>query len=63
MAPVQKTIDTMKTIPATITTHAATTYSVGGFHGSCWGGGGAGDGSGASVMPFILPHEGGPTLT
>jgi len=62
MAPVQKTIDTMKTIPATITTHAATTYSVGGFHGSCRGGSGAGVGSGVSVMPPILPHDCGPAL-
>ena len=49
----------MKTIPATITTHAAATYSLGGFSRSGGGGGGGAatagvggvDGSGVSVIP------------
>jgi hypothetical protein len=66
MAPTKKTVERMKTIPATITTQAAAMYSLGGFGRSgCGGGTGGGGGvavgaawgvgSGVSVMPCILP--------
>jgi hypothetical protein len=40
MAPAKNTVERMKTIPATITTHAAATYSLGGLTRSYAGGGG-----------------------
>ena len=47
MAPEKNTTDRMKTMPATMTTHAAATYSLGGLTDSgCTGGGGPTRGGG-----------------
>jgi hypothetical protein len=56
MAPAKKTVERMKTIPATITTHAAATYTRVGLTGAYAGGAaatdvGCVDGSGVWVMP------------
>jgi len=40
----------MKTIPATITTHAAATYSLGGFTRCAGAGGGGGGGAAVGVV-------------
>jgi hypothetical protein len=42
MAPEKNTTDKMKTMPATMTTHAAATYSLGGLTDSGGNGGGGG---------------------
>lgn len=46
MATTKKMVDKMKTIPATITTHAAAAYSLGGLTRSCLSGAGGGAGVG-----------------
>jgi hypothetical protein len=58
MAPEKNTTDKMKMIPATITTHAAAAYSLGGLARGAGGSGGAAateaggvEGSGVSLMP------------
>jgi hypothetical protein len=57
IAPEKNTTDKMNMIPATITTHAAAAYSLGGLARGGGGGGagateaGRGEGSGVSLMP------------
>jgi hypothetical protein len=57
MAATIRSVEAMKTTPATITTHAATAYSRGGFS-RCGGGGGGGGGAVATGAVGVAEGSG-----